>query len=86
MLTLNVRVDGQIISNGSSSILSAALHGLGIAYLPDDMVRVHIANKVLVRVLGDWCPSFPGYHLYYPSKQQASPAFALLIEALRYRG
>jgi DNA-binding transcriptional LysR family regulator len=82
---LNVRVNGQIVSNGSSSILSAALQGLGIAYLPDDMVRAHIADKRLVRVLGDWCPPFPGYHLYYPSKRQASPAFALLIEALRYR-
>ena len=83
---LNVRVNGQITSNGTSSILSAALQGLGIAYLPDDMVRPHIADKRLVRVLGDWCPPFPGYHLYYPSKRQASPAFALLIEALRYRG
>ena len=82
---LNVRVDGQIICNGSSAIVSAALLGLGIAYVPDDMVRAHIAEKRLVRVLADWCPSFPGYHLYYPSKRQASPAFALLTEALRYR-
>jgi DNA-binding transcriptional LysR family regulator len=83
---LNVRVDGQIISNGSSAILSAALHGLGIAYLPDDMVRAYMANKRLVRVLGDWCPPFPGYHLYYPSKRQPSAAFTLLMEALRFRG
>ena len=82
---LNVRVNGQIISNGSSAVLSAALLGLGIAYLPDDMVRSHIAAKRLVRVLADWCPPFPGYHLYYPSKRQASPAFALLVEAMRYR-
>jgi DNA-binding transcriptional LysR family regulator len=82
---LNVRVNGQIICNGSSAIVSAALLGLGIAYLPDDIVRTHIAEKRLVRVLGDWCPPFPGYHLYYPSRRQASPAFALLIEALRYR-
>lgn len=82
---LNVRVDGQIICNGSSAIVSAALLGLGIAYVPDDIVRPHLAEKRLVRVLGDWCPPFPGYHLYYPSKRQASPAFALLVEALRYR-
>jgi DNA-binding transcriptional LysR family regulator len=82
---LNVRVSGQIICNGSSAIVSAALLGLGIAYVPEDMVQAHIAQKRLVRVLGDWCPSFPGYHLYYPSKRQASPAFALLVEALRYR-
>ena len=82
---LNVRVNGQIICNGSSAILSAALLGLGIAYVPDDMVRTHIAEKRLVRVLGDWCPPFPGYHLYYPSRRQATPAFALLVEALRYQ-
>jgi DNA-binding transcriptional LysR family regulator len=82
---LNVRVNGQIVCNSSPSVLSAALLGLGIAYLPEDMVRVHIVQKGLVRVLGDWCPSFPGYHLYYPSKRQHSPAFALLVEALRYR-
>jgi len=82
---LNVRVNGQITCNGSSAILSAALLGLGIAYVPDDMVRAHIANKRLVRVLSDWCPQFPGYHLYYPSRRQTTPAFALLVEALRYR-
>ena len=83
---LNVRVNGQIICNGSSAVVAAALLGLGIAYVPDDMVREHLAEKRLVRVLGDWCPSFPGYHLYYPTKRQPSPAFALLVEALRYRG
>jgi DNA-binding transcriptional LysR family regulator len=82
---LNVRVSGQIISNGSSAIVAAALSSLGIAYVPEDMVRAHVAEKRLVRVLGDWCPPFPGYHLYYPSKRQAAPAFALLIEALRFR-
>jgi DNA-binding transcriptional LysR family regulator len=82
---LNVRVSGQIVCNGPGAILSAALQGLGIAYLPEDMVRTHIARNSLVRVLGDWCPSFPGYHLYYPSKRQPSPAFALLVEALRFR-
>jgi DNA-binding transcriptional LysR family regulator len=82
---LNVRVSGQIISNGSSAIVAAALCSLGIAYVPEDMVRAHVAEKRLVRVLGDWCPPFPGYHLYYPSKRQAAPAFVLLIEALRFR-
>ena len=82
---LNVRVSGQIICNGSSSIVAAALCSLGIAYVPEDMVRAHIAEKRLVRVLGDWCPPFPGYHLYYPSKRQAAPAFVLLVEALRFR-
>jgi DNA-binding transcriptional LysR family regulator len=82
---LNVRVNGQVVCNSPGAILAAALQGLGIAYLPEDMVRMQIAQKSLMRVLGDWCPSFPGYHLYYPSKRQPSPAFALLVEALRFR-
>jgi DNA-binding transcriptional LysR family regulator len=83
---LNVRVGGQLICNGPSAIVRAALLGLGIAYVPEDMVRARIAEKRLVRVLGDWCPPFPGYHLYYPSRKQPTPAFGLLLEALRYRG
>jgi DNA-binding transcriptional LysR family regulator len=82
---LNVRVEGQLVVNSPAPVLSAALAGFGIAYLPEDMVRTYIADKALVRVLGDWCPPFPGYHLYYPSRRQPTPAFALLIDALRYR-
>ncbi len=82
---LHVRVDGQLVTNGTPQMLDAALAGLGLAYLPQDVVEVHIARRRLKRVLEDWCPPFPGYHLYYPSRRQHSPAFALLVEALRYR-
>lgn len=82
---LRVRVEGQLVFNSPGPALTAALSGFGIAYLPEDMVRTHIADKRLVRVLSDWCPPFPGYHLYYPSRRQPTPAFALLIDALRYR-
>jgi DNA-binding transcriptional LysR family regulator len=54
--------------------------------MPEDLVRPHIEAGALVRVLPDWCPSFPGYHLYYPSRRQSSPAFSLLRDALRYQG
>ena len=63
-----------------------SLAGLGLAYLPEDQVQAHIADGRLIRVLADWCPPFPGYHLYYPSRRQPTPAFALLVEALRYQG
>lgn len=82
---LNVRVSGQITCNAGAAVLSAAELGLGIAYVPDDMVQKRIADKKLMRVLSDWCPAFPGYHLYYPSKRQPSAAFGLLVEALRFR-
>ena len=81
-----MRVEGQLVFNGTVQMLNAALAGFGLAYLPEDLVQPHIADGRLVRVLADWCPPFPGYHLYYPSRRQPSPAFALLVEALRYRG
>lgn len=82
---LNVRVEGQLVLNGVYQILNAALAGLGLAYVPEDMVRTHLAEGRLRRVLDDWCPTFPGYHLYFQSHRQSSRAMAVLIEALRYR-
>jgi DNA-binding transcriptional LysR family regulator len=83
---LKVRVEGQLVFNGNAMILKAAVAGLGLAYLAEDRVKTHLANGRLIRVLADWCPPFSGYHLYYPSRRQATPAFALLVDALRYRG
>ena len=82
---LRVRVDGQLVFNGTAPMLAAALAGFGLAYLPEDAVLAPIADGRLVRVLEDWCPPYPGYHLYYPSRRQSTPAFALLVNALRYR-
>ena len=82
---LKVRVEGPLVFNNLTLRLNAALSGLGLAYLPEDQVRAHIKEGKLVRVLADWCPAFSGYHLYYPSRRQPTPAFALLVEALRYR-
>ena len=83
---LHVRVDGQLIFNNIALRLNAALEGLGLALLPEDAVQPYLAQGRLKRVLEDWCPPFPGYHLYYPSRRQASPAFTLLVEALRSGG
>jgi DNA-binding transcriptional LysR family regulator len=83
---LRVRVDGQLVFNGTMQMLNAALAGFGLAYVPEELVLPHLAKGRLVRALTDWCPSYPGYHLYYPSRRQSSPAFALLVDALRYRG
>lgn len=80
-----VRVDGQLVFNTSALILAAASAGFGLAYLPEQQVEQAIAAGGLVRVLADWCPTFPGYHLYYPSRRHGSPAFALLVDVLRYR-
>jgi len=82
---LRVRVDGQLACNGAHQMLNAALDGLGLAYLPEDLAQPCIADGRLKRVLEDWCPRYSGYHLYYPSRRQTSPAFAQLVDALRYR-
>ena len=82
---LRVRVEGQLMFNTTALILKAALAGFGLAYLPEEQVQPHLAEGRLVRVLEDWCPPFSGYHLYYPSRRQHTAAFALLVEALRYR-
>jgi DNA-binding transcriptional LysR family regulator len=82
---MKVRVDGRLVFNNSALRMKAVLAGFGVAYLPEDQVRVHVADGTLIRVLEDWCPPFPGYHLYYPSRRQPTPAFSVLVEALRYR-
>jgi DNA-binding transcriptional LysR family regulator len=82
---LNVRVDGRLAFNASPPMLAAALAGHGLACIPEDMAAPHLADGTLRRVLKDWMPRFVGYHLYYPSRRQASPAFELLVDALRHR-
>jgi len=83
---LKVRVEGQLVLNTTTQMLNAALAGLGLAYVPQDLAQPHLDMGLLSRVLEDWCPPYSGYHLYYPSRRQSSPAFALLVDALRYRG
>lgn len=83
---VNVRVDGPLIFNTAPPQVDAALAGLGLSLLPEDELMQHIHAGRLVRVLQDWCPKFAGYHLYYPSKRQLSPAFQLVVKALRFSG
>ncbi|EJN07965.1 transcriptional regulator [Bradyrhizobium sp. YR681] len=82
---MKVRVDGQLVFNTGLLRMNAVLAGLGLAYVPEDIVKREIADGRLIRVLADWCAPFAGYHLYYPSRRQPTPAFAVLVEALRYR-
>ena len=82
---LRVRVDGQMTCNGANQMLNAALAGLGLAYIPEDMAKPHLAKGRFKRVLADWCQPYAGYHLFYPSRRQSSAAFNLVVEALRKR-
>jgi len=83
---VRVRVEGQLVFNSPEPILKAALAGLGLALLEEGQVRPHMESGALVRVLADWSPPYPGFHLYYPSRRQPTAAFSLLVEALRWRG
>ena len=83
---LKVRVEGQVAFNDERLIIKAARSGLGLAYVFRDSVEPELADGKLIAVLRDWTPPFAGYHLYYPSRRQQSPAFAVLVDALRYRG
>jgi DNA-binding transcriptional LysR family regulator len=81
---MKVRVDGQIVLNNVFQVRDAVLEGLGLAYIPEDLAKPYISKGQLVWVLEEWSPPWSGYHLYYPSRRQSSPAFALVVEALRY--
>ncbi len=81
-----VRVDGPLAFNSSRLLVEAALAGRGLAFTLEDRVRAHLKSGSLIRVLRDWCPPFDGYYLYYPSRRQPTPAFSLLVDALRFRG
>ncbi len=82
---LKVRVDGQLTFNSIFQVRDAALEGYGLAYIPEDLARPYLSKSQLTWVLQEWSPPWPGYHLYYPSRRQSSPAFALIVDALRHR-
>lgn len=82
--TISVNVKGQVVMSSTQARLDAALSGLGITYVPEDLIQEHLKIGALVRVLDDWCQSFDGYYLYYSNRKHASPAFKLLIDTLRY--
>jgi DNA-binding transcriptional LysR family regulator len=83
---VRVRVEGQLAFNNTQMIVRAAVAGFGLGFVIEDQVEAHLADGRLVRVMEEWCPAFPGYHLYYPSRREPSAAFALLVDALRHRG
>ncbi len=83
---LRVRAEGQLTFNAAALMIDATLAGFGLTYLTEQQVQPYLADGRLIRVLADWCPPFSGYHLYYPNRRQPTPAFALLVNALRYRG
>lgn len=80
-----VKGEGQLVFNSIVHVLNSALDGLGLGYVPEPLVARYLADGRLIRVLAEWCPTFQGFHLYYPNRRQASPAFSAFVEAFRYR-
>jgi DNA-binding transcriptional LysR family regulator len=81
-----VKVEGQLVFNSIMHVLNAAVDGIGLAYVPEELVAPYLADGRLKQVLTSWCPYFQGYHLYFPNRRQASPAFSAFVEALKYGG
>jgi DNA-binding transcriptional LysR family regulator len=80
-----VRVEGPLVFNNADLIRQAALAGQGLAYVYEHEVAADLEAGKLTRILEKWCPIFPGYYLYHPSRRQIPPALAALIAALRYK-
>lgn len=82
---IRIRVDGQVSFNNTFDILEAALNGFGLAYIPEEIILPYVNEGRLLRVLQKFSPYWDGYHLYYPSRRQSSPAFIAVLDALRHR-
>lgn len=82
---IEIAVNGRLLVNDGDLMVSAAVDGLGLAYVPESAVREHLADRRLVRVLEPFCVPFPGFFLYYPSRAHVAPKLAALVEALRVR-
>lgn len=81
-----VKGEGPLVFNSIMHVLNAALDGVGVGYVPEQLAAPHIADGRLQCILQPWSPRFQGYHLYYPNRRQASPAFMAFVEVFRYRG
>ena len=83
---VKVKGEGQLVFNSIVHVLNGAQDGIGLAYVPEALAAPYLADGRLKEVLADWCPYFQGFHLYYPHRRQASPAFSAFVDAVRYRG
>ena len=81
-----VKVEGQLVFNSIMHVLNAAVDGIGLAFVPEELAAPYLLDGRLKQILTSWCPYFQGYHLYFPNRRQTSPAFSAFVEALRYQG
>lgn len=82
---INLRVEGQATFSTSGAALQAALDGIGLTWVPQELAASYISDGGLIECLSEWCPIYEGYHLFYPSRKQKSPAFSAFVDAMRFR-
>jgi len=82
-IALEIDVEGPLVLGDVGLMVDPALRGVGLAYVFEDMVREELADGRLVQVLADWCPYYPGLHLYYPSRRQVPAALKAFVEFAR---
>jgi DNA-binding transcriptional LysR family regulator len=80
---IEVAVDGPLVVDDADLMVRAALDGVGLAFVYEDLVLDLIDQGLLMRVLEDWCPAFPGFFLYYPSRRQMPAVLRAFIDAMR---
>lgn len=80
---IKIRTRGPLVANDGDLPAAAVRAGAGLGYIMEHDVAEDIASGKLIQVLADWCPRFPGFHLYHPSRRQSPPALRALIAALK---
>ena len=80
---INIRTSGPLVTNDGDLPAAAIRAGVGLGYIMEHDVADEIAAGTLVQVLKEWCPSYPGFYLYHPSRRQSPPALRALIAALK---
>jgi DNA-binding transcriptional LysR family regulator len=80
---VTIGVNGPLILDDTNLVIRAALAGVGLGLAYEEQVAEYVAKRRLIRVLRDWSPAFPGFFLYYPSRQHQPAALAALVQALR---
>ena len=81
--SITLPVSGPLVVDDVGLVVQAALDGVGLAFVGEEVVSAHVRSGGLVRVLDDWCQPYPGFFLYYPSRRHQPATLTALIETLR---
>lgn len=83
--SLSVSVSGSLIVDDLELVIRGAVDGVGLAFVAEQEIVAELADGRLIRVLQEWCPPFPGFFIYYPSRRQQTAGLSALVSILRFR-